>query len=238
MYMDIPDYGFIILRHVRDEQTNLYWQLSYDSIRNVYPDVKIVIIDDNSDKKYLTQKELTNAEVIEGEYPGRGELLPYIYYSRHQFFKKAVIIHDSVFVNKELDIDSVVSHAPLVWFDHRWNNDVQIRNKLQVFKCPELINFYNSKRWLGGLGAMTIITYESLAFVNRYFNFELLIPVIKNRDDRIDFERILGCLMYFTMKASQSSVYGYTHNYCPWGLPFTHRHLTSDRAFTKVFTGR
>lgn len=33
--MDIPDIGFIILRHVRDELTNMYWQLSYDSIRNV-----------------------------------------------------------------------------------------------------------------------------------------------------------------------------------------------------------
>jgi hypothetical protein len=54
--MDIPDYGFIILRHVRDELTNKYWQLSYDSIRNIYPDVKVVIIDDNSDNKYLTHK--------------------------------------------------------------------------------------------------------------------------------------------------------------------------------------
>ena len=68
--MDIPDIGFIILRHVRDELTNMYWQLSYDSIRNVYPD-------DNSDKNYLTHKEITNAEIIEGEYPGRGELLTY-----------------------------------------------------------------------------------------------------------------------------------------------------------------
>lgn len=236
--MDIPDYGFIILRHVRDELTNKYWQLSYDSIRNVYPDVKVVIIDDNSDKKYLTHKEITNAEVIDGEYPGRGELLPYIYYLRHRFFKKAVIIHDSVFVNKRLDIDSVKSYGPLLRFKHTWNDDAKIKKKLAIFNRQDVIDFYDTKRWRGAFGAMCIVTHEALSSFNEHFHLQKFIPIITCREDRMDWERIFACLMYFIRKASNVDVYGDVHKYCPWGLPFHNRHLTAHLPFTKVWTGR
>ena len=47
------EYGFIILRYVVDKKTNNFWITCYNSIRKFY-DNKIVIIDDHSNKKFLT----------------------------------------------------------------------------------------------------------------------------------------------------------------------------------------
>jgi hypothetical protein len=50
--------GFIILRHVNNELTNKYWIHCYKCIREFYPENKILIIDDNSDYKYITNEVL------------------------------------------------------------------------------------------------------------------------------------------------------------------------------------
>ena len=50
----MTEVGFIILRYVINELTNKYWIKCVDSIRQYYPENKILIIDDNSnyDKMY------------------------------------------------------------------------------------------------------------------------------------------------------------------------------------------
>jgi len=72
--------GFIILRHVISETTNRYWMLCYDCIRRYYPLHRIMIIDDNSNYEFVTNKTVTNTVLIQSEYKGRGELLPYYYF--------------------------------------------------------------------------------------------------------------------------------------------------------------
>ena len=77
-------YGFIITRHVNSETTNKYWNQSIKLIRTFYRLIKIVIIDDNSNYKYMKADfDYKNVEIIQSEYPGRGELLPYIYYLKY-----------------------------------------------------------------------------------------------------------------------------------------------------------
>ena len=46
-------FGFIITRHVNSENTNRYWNHSIKLLRRLYPNNKIIIIDDNSDKNFL-----------------------------------------------------------------------------------------------------------------------------------------------------------------------------------------
>lgn len=46
--------AFIILRHVNNELTNKYWQLSCRRIQEYYPNSSIYIIDDHSKPEYLT----------------------------------------------------------------------------------------------------------------------------------------------------------------------------------------
>ena len=99
--------GFIISRHVRDVTTNYYWNFAVQSIRKHYPHLQIVIIDDNSDYNFVKQfTEYTNVKIINSEFNGRGELLPYIYLLKYRFFENALIMHDSVFIHKPINFNN------------------------------------------------------------------------------------------------------------------------------------
>ena len=67
--------GFIILRHVNNDTTNQYWNLCYERIRKYYPESIILIVDDNSQQKYINSRPLYKTLIVQSEYPGRGELL-------------------------------------------------------------------------------------------------------------------------------------------------------------------
>ena len=101
----MPEVGFIILRHVNSELTNKCWIRSINSIRQYYPENNILIIDDNSDYNFLTENNFYKTTIIESEYTKRGELLPFYYYLNNKLFDVAVIIHDSVFINKYIDLN-------------------------------------------------------------------------------------------------------------------------------------
>ena len=117
----MDDKGFIILRHVNNDITNNYWIHCYNCIRKFYENDLIVIIDDNSDYNFITTHTLKNTIIINSEYKGRGELLPYIYYLRYNFFNKAIIIHDSVFINSYIDFS--IDNYKFLWEfkNHKWD---------------------------------------------------------------------------------------------------------------------
>ena len=117
-------YGFIITRHVRCEETNKYWNNSIRCLRYLYPHRKIVIIDDNSNPNFLKEENsYENIQVINSEFIGRGELLPYYYYLKYKFFQNAVIIHDSVFFHKKIKFEAMknVKVLPLWHFNEMYN---------------------------------------------------------------------------------------------------------------------
>ena len=58
--------GFIMLRHVNNEHTNVYWNKSYDCIRKYYPEHPIVILDDHSTMSYINSRPLYKTTVIHG----------------------------------------------------------------------------------------------------------------------------------------------------------------------------
>ena len=197
------DIGFIILRHVINAETNCYWQLCYNSIRKHYPNNKIVIIDDNSNKEYLKSNiNLYKTKIIESEYPKRGELLPYYYYNKNKFFKIAVILHDSTIINKYINF-YVDSYAMLWDIDHDCDdvdNDTYIINH---FNSPELSLFYHNKlHWKGCFGSMTVIKHSFLSSINDIFNFNTLLPLILTRKDRCSLERVIACIFQYKDKYS------------------------------------
>ena len=228
--------GFIILRHVNSEKTNLYWQLCYDSIRKFYPENDIIMIDDNSNYAYITNKELYKVKIIQSEYPGRGELLPYYYYLSNKLFDIAFIIHDSVFIQKHLDLH--VDKYKITWdFEHKWDIIPYETMMINLFKDENLLNFYQNKSlWVGCFGGMTTITYDFLMQVNNKYNLRLLLNVILTRYDRMCFERIIACLLQ--IEAPQTTRCGYIHNYMPWGTTYDDRHLYTQLPLLKVWTGR
>ena len=73
----------------------------------------------------------------DSEFKKRGELLPYYYYLKYKWFDCAVIIHDSCFINKKLNIE-IEDYISLMHFvKHSHDN---IYNETRIIKS---LNNYN-----------------------------------------------------------------------------------------------
>jgi hypothetical protein len=229
--------GFIILRHVNNGLTNKYWIHSYECIRKFYPENQIIIIDDNSNYKYILNKEtLYKTTIINSEYIGRGELLPYYYYLNNKLFETAVIIHDSVFINKYIDF--TVDKYKLIWdFKHNWDITKDEINIIKILKDHNLLKFYeNKKLWKGCFGGMSIIKHDYLLLINEKYNISKLLDVIKTRHDRCRFERVIACLLQINSK--EKCLLGDIHSYCKWGITFKEKDKFLNLPIIKVWTGR
>jgi hypothetical protein len=216
--------------------TNQYWGHCYNCIRKYYPENLIIIIDDNSNKEFLTEKELYKTTIINSEYPKRGELLPYYYYLRNKLFDIAIIIHDSVFINKYFDFN--VNKYKFIWhFNNQFDKTEDEIKIIKVFNDEELINFYNNKQsWVGCFGGMSIISYDYLKSINDKYNLDLLLDKILTRYDRSCFERVIAILLQINYK--EESLLGNIEHYMPWGIRFVDKDIYSDLPIIKVWTGR
>ena len=233
----MEEVGFIVLRHVNNELTDKYWVHCYDCIRQYYPEYPILIIDDNSNYEYISEKVLYKTTIINSEYPGRGELLPYYYYLHNKLFNKAIIIHDSVFVNSLIDTN--VDKYKIIWhFEHDWDIPRDELSLLNLLNDNSLFDFYLSKDlWKGCFGGMSIITHDYLIFINDKYDISKLLIHIKTRTDRMAFERVIACLLQKDEK-EEKSLLGNIINYCNWGGTFNDKDTYKHLPLIKVWTGR
>lgn len=213
-------FGFIILRHVNSEKTNKLWMECYDCIRKYYPVNKILIIDDFSNYKFVdTTKILSDTLIIQSEFKGRGELLPYYYYLQNKLFDYAIILHDSIFIQKFIDFKR---ENKFMWsFEHNWDKLYDHNKLINALQQKEMIlTFYNDKTlWKGCFGVMTVITHDFLCDINNIFNFVNLIQIVEDRNDRMCLERIWAVI--FTIcnnkyNIETSSIFGDIHLHCSW----------------------
>ena len=232
----MPTTGFIILRHVNKTLTNQYWKHCYNSIRKYYPDNWILIIDDNSNVNYVTNYKLHNTTIIQSEFPGRGELLPYYYYLHNKLFDIAVILHDSVFVNAHIDFS--VNKYKMIWeFEHKWDQIEDETKLINVFNDPELVTFYQDKSlWKGCFGGMVIIRHDFLQEMNKKYAVSKLLDHVLNRHNRKSFERVIACLLQ--KMYPKTVLYGNLHMYMPWETRFHQRYDFPHLPLIKVWTGR
>jgi hypothetical protein len=249
---DLPmDYGFIIVRHVNNEKTNEYWQESWRCIRKFYPRHRIVMIDDNSNPKFVTQlKHDPHTILIQSEYPGRGELLPYLYYAKYggDWFKKAVILHDSVFIQHPVDFRC--KNYRMFWTFEKFYDKPEIEKKLiqSLDNYQPILDVYQKKRdkWLGCFGVMMSVDLEYLQRINEIHNLARMADVVKTRSDRCGLERVMACLMqYYERKSiSELSLFGDIFSYCKWELTWDQykkrdtNGLFKDLPLCKVWSGR
>jgi hypothetical protein len=238
-------FGFIILRHVNSPKTNLYWNHCVQSIQRLYQYAKIVIIDDNSNPIFLKSEcNMSEITIVNSEFKGRGEILPYYYLLKHKWFDNVVIIHDSVFINKRIHFEAFCGQpvVPLWSFDAnndhmptvkrlaaQLTNNIHITNLLSDTGLPSI-----QKKWSGCFGAMCFINTEYLMFINSKYNLAILVHHIKCREDRCALERILGIIF-----SSKTSIFGDIFKYGIWGLTYD-EYMTRkvQRPVIKVFTGR
>jgi len=237
--------GFIILRHVNSELTNLYWMHCYSCIRKYYPDNKIIIIDDSSHLSLVSKKPLTNTEIIHSEFRGRGELLPYYYYSKYKWFDQAIILHDSVFIQRPLIFET--DNVKFLWYFDNHNFD-QIEDEETLLRClsshEDLLLFHQQKHlWTGCFGSMTIIKHDFLKSIDDKYHFSSLLPFITNRYNRCSFERVLACMLLHNINQYKKSLLGCIHEYIKVDFTFQKYLKIKKRKqirlpVIKVFTGR
>lgn len=257
-------FGFIILRHVNSEKTNKYWNHSVKLIRTFYPNIKIVIIDDNSNYDYVNSEfNYPNIQIIQSEFPRRGELLPYYYYLKYGFFQNAIIIHDSVFIHKHIRFEKLVglNVLPLWYFQPDKEN---INNTNRITSClnnkeslhyhlnnisDNIFKFKNGEKqhnkWNGCFGVQSFINLKFLKYIEIKYKITNLIKEIHCRRDRCCLERILGCIFFIENPNIQNikSLFGNIHYYQKWGYSYNEymKHFNEKKIVknvVKVWTGR
>lgn len=199
MYKD-KSYVFIILRHLRSIHDNNLWISSYNSIRKFYTN-KIVIIDDNSAVNTVNGK-LINTEVIQSEFPGAGEILPYYYFLKYKWADRMVFLHDSMFIHRPFRDSELEGEIKFHWhFKPNSHDDVRkIHNYISLLKNNKEINdFINNpdNKWSGCFGATSICDLSIIQYIEEEYKlFSTLVFSIRTRKDREAFERIFGILLY------------------------------------------
>ena len=234
--MNVNSYGFIITRHVNSEKTNNYWNRSIKLIRTFYPHRKIVVIDDNSNKEFIKAEfEYKNVIYEQSEYPGRGELLPYIYFLKNHYFDNAIIIHDSVFFHKRVNFEKLIGLDVLPF----WHFNADKENFLNTQKISSVLkNNYelhqkinmneinilglNKTEWNGCFGVQSFINYNFLNYINNKYKITNLLHVVKNRSDRCCLERLFGIIFSIESKTNikNKSLFGHIHNYQNFGYSY------------------
>ena len=221
-------YGFIMTRHVNSEKTNNYWNNSILCIRRFYPDVKIIIIDDNSNYEFVKpQYEYKNIQIIQSEYKGRGELLPYYYFYKNKFFENAFIIHDSIFIHRKINFDKIknVDVLPLWHFNpdkENVTNSIHLvsnfRNNFLLYKqltLSEITVLGNKQEWYGCFGVQSYINHNFLVRISNKYNIFTLLNKVKSRPDRCCLERIFGLIFNLESGVTKKykSFFGNIHDY-------------------------
>ena len=232
------DIGFIILRCVKEPKVNKYWQLCYDSIRHFYPESPIVIIDDCSNPDMLTDKSMTNTTIVNSEFPGRGEVLPYYYYQKNRWFPRAMIIHDSIVINSKLDLN--FDRAIMLWhFKHNWDQPEDEIRILSGLKDPvPILQFHSQKdKWNGCSGGQCLIELSFLDELDSKYDLKRLVDLIQNRFQRMSFERVWATLLCANMD-SRMSLFGDIHDYMDWGISFDQINAYAHLPIIKYWSGR
>ncbi len=258
-------FGFILTRHVTSEKTNAYWNRSASLLLRFYPTRQIIIIDDASNYDYvLESKEMLRAisagkvVVVQSEYPGRGELLPYIYLLRHKYFENAVILHDSVFLHARINIEELIRKhirvMPLWHFSpdrENVENTSRLVNHLSPSSAAQAI--YNKiqhdgpkhggigrfafphDRWWGCFGCQAFIHAPFLQAIEDKYHMSRLLQGVHCRADRCCVERILGAI--FSAESGgqiqvRHSLFGDIQKYQTWG--YSYDNYLSDIARGKL----
>lgn len=240
---------FVILRHVRHEGDNRLWKRCLHSVREFYPDVPVVIIDDNSSWQ-VPEEIMDNVIVIHSEYPGAGELLPYYYFLKYKWSDKMIFLHDSMLLKREFNVDEWDHPVIFHWhFDqHQSDEDGIIDDKLRNLPFAEKLIALNHAKsfWNGCFGVASIIDLRVLEKLEaKYFFTRNLINKIKTRSDRMALERIFAILLFKEGCVTKETCanFGSILNYPNCFLPTSEKSLkqlklTYPGAILKTWHGR
>jgi hypothetical protein len=203
---DIPELAIIFPRHVRNPIHKDLWKECLKCARKHYKDAPIIIIDDNSIPELIEPFDMMeNVTVINTEYIGAGEMLPYYYFYKLRPARKAIIISDSMFIQRPFDKDMLdsIKDIKFLWsFEFYCLPDCyktyqefhynQIYLLMNLKEGASLSQLYSSQQWVGCFGSASIITLDFLDKLEERYNFIQIVKHIHNRDHRQLLERLVA----------------------------------------------
>lgn len=209
-------YVFVILRNIRHTNDNDLWISSYNSIRRFYTN-PIKIIDDNSSINTLNGK-LIDTEVIQSEWNGAGEVLPYYYFLKHKWADRMIFIHDSMFLSRPFDVSELLDPVRFHWYFLNKKDDRKYTAYLSVLSYSDPLIDYSKQLslWKGCFGATSIIDFDIVhKLEEKYGMFSRLVMAIRTRPEREMFERIFGMILFYEgyVTDQQCSNFGDIHRY-------------------------
>ena len=219
MASELPDIAFFITVHATDLRTEQYWKESYTCIRKFHPTTLVILIDDNSPFLIDENFSTTNCLKVKSKYPGKAEILPYYYFLKLKPAKKAIFLHDSVFINSQIKVEDVETYQPLWSFatPHPAHDEYGVKNFLKEMRNhSRLIDFFEHADSFKGacFGSMSIISWAFLSSIDKEFNvISVAIRLIDGLYDRMTLERVLG-YVFTTADQSRTSLYGDIFQWC------------------------
>jgi len=198
-------YVFVILRNIQQASDNDLWLSAYHSVRQFYTN-PIVIIDDNSTINTVNGK-LVNTTIIQSEYNGAGELLPYYYFQKYKWADTMIFIHDSMvlhraFTDNELDRE-VVFH-----WHFKETNELTIKKTIallsSITRSSEISELALSGSWIGCFGGGIIIDAAVMNILEEKYNISKLVMFVRTRKQREIIERILGILLSYEKQVTSN----------------------------------
>lgn len=202
--------GFIVTRCVKKGSQNALYRECYEAIRRFHPDLKIIFIDDNSNKDVLEEYPMTNVEIIQSEYPAAGEYLPYWYLLQYKMFKKSIFLQDSMILNARIPYEEVDDYKFIYEFtaDRLEFNEVNILID-GCLKPNEMRYLYDSNLWAGCWGSTMVITSDFLQKVEDTLEISRWSKLINTRNMRMGLERGIALACIFTKGNNEGfSLYG------------------------------
>jgi hypothetical protein len=209
--------GFMVTRCVKKPHHNILYKECYEAIRRYHPDLKIVFIDDNSDKDILDDTyPMENVEIIQSEYPAAGEYLLYWYFLQRKMFKKAIFLQDSMILNGRIPYENVEDFMFLYEFQsnspkyYNFMPNEGMINLLKLTKDPEnIMKYYNTGEWKGCWGSMMLITSDFISELEEKVGISAWKGVINSRPQRMALEGAIGiACMYIKHDKEKYSFFG------------------------------
>jgi hypothetical protein len=240
---------FVILRCIRTEEDKKLWRRCYVSIRYFYQTTKIIIIDDNSLLADEFDQRLEDTTIIKSDFTGSAEVLPFYYFLKYHWADRMIVMHDSMFFKRPFTAEELAGKVKFLWhFDrHEYDNNTKIDEIIQFIPhSSELISLRKStSEWNGCFGLAMIIDWSVIKELDdKYGIVSLLIHFIKNREERMAYERVFGLVVFKEQLVTKTncSMFGSIHDYVgSWQADFEwqmkNQHLY-PYAIMKTWSGR
>lgn len=220
------NFGFIIPTYVTTETHKIVLRECLRKIR-LYHANPIVLINDHSPLDISEiQKEFANVSIESSMIKGAGEMNPYLHFYAHKYFDTAIILHDSMHLNKPLErVDSIQDIKFIRYFTNHifhWNliqepktyyneqHGIIVHDDLIIHLLKRILSEKNKlflnfcleryaqkKQWVGCFGIQTIITHNFLKELHNKTNILDFATITNNRRSRCAMESIFALACHY-----------------------------------------